>query len=162
MTLSPHALSIAVAVPLIVLMYYRRFRRSFGRQPVQPARMITRVVILCVVGALLLVGATLNPMMLAADVGGLVVGLALGWWGLKLTRLSGIPMACITSRTVGSASRSRYCCWRAWRIDSRCCGRRCSRHRPRRRCRIPADSVDAGAVRAAGRLLRRTISACQG
>src|SRR5581483_1240068 len=86
MTLSPHALSTAIAIGLIALLYYRRFRRSFGRQPVQPKRMITRVVILCVVGALLLIGATLNPMMLAADVGGLILGLALGWWGLKLTR----------------------------------------------------------------------------
>jgi cytochrome b561 len=86
MTLSPNALSTAAGIALVALLYYRRFRRSFGRQPVQPARMISRVVILCVIGALLLIGATLNPMMLAADVGGLIVGLALGWWGLKLTR----------------------------------------------------------------------------
>lgn len=86
MNISPHALSTAVGIGLIALLYYRRFRRSFGRQPVQPKRMMTRVVILCVVGALLLFGVALNPKMLAADVGGLVVGLALGWWGLKLTR----------------------------------------------------------------------------
>ncbi|MER3547427.1 MAG: DUF1453 domain-containing protein [Rhodanobacteraceae bacterium] len=86
MTLSPHALSTAGVISMIALLYYRRFRRSFGRQPVRPTRMTTRVVILCVVGALLLIGATLNPIMQAADVGGLLVGLALGWCGLKLTR----------------------------------------------------------------------------
>ena len=86
MTLSPHALSTAAAIALVVLLYYRRFRRSFGRQPVQPKRMMTRVVMLCVAGVLLLATAALSPMMLAADAVGLVVGLALGWWGLKLTR----------------------------------------------------------------------------
>ena len=86
MNISPHALSTALGIGLVALLYYRRFRRSFGRQPVQPKRMMTRVVILCVLGALLLLGVALNPRMLAADVGGLVVGLALGWWGLKLTR----------------------------------------------------------------------------
>ncbi|HEY3520449.1 MAG TPA: DUF1453 domain-containing protein [Rhodanobacteraceae bacterium] len=86
MNISPHALSTAIGICLVALLYYRRFRRSFGRQPVQPKRMITRVVFLCVVGALLLFGAALNPRMLAADVGGLIAGLALGWWGLKLTR----------------------------------------------------------------------------
>ncbi len=86
MTISPHALSTAIGIALIALIYYRRFRRSFGRQPVQPARMTLRVVILCVIGALLLMGSALNPLMGASMAGGLVVGLALGWWGLKLTR----------------------------------------------------------------------------
>src|SRR5690348_2011565 len=86
MTLSPQALSIAVSVPLIVLIYYRRFRRLFGRQPVREGRMITRVVILALAGAMLLAVALRNPLALAADAGGLVAGAALGWWGLRLTR----------------------------------------------------------------------------
>ncbi|HET7557812.1 MAG TPA: DUF1453 domain-containing protein [Rhodanobacteraceae bacterium] len=86
MTLSPQALSIAISVPLIVLIYYRRFRRLFGRQLVREGRMITRVVILALVGAMLLAVALRNPLALAADAGGLALGAALGWWGLRLTR----------------------------------------------------------------------------
>lgn len=91
MTISPHALSTAIALVLVVLLYYRRFRRSFGRQPVRPARMIARVVLLGVVGAIMLVAASLHPQTLAADLGGLVAGLALGWWGLQLTRFERRP-----------------------------------------------------------------------
>ncbi len=86
MTLSPHALSTAGIIALIALMYYRRFRRNFGRQPVQPTRMTVRVVILCVIGVLLLGSSALNSLMAATMAGGLAAGLALGWWGLKLTR----------------------------------------------------------------------------
>src|SRR5690348_18097279 len=86
MTLSPQALSIAVSVPLILLIYYRRFRRLFGRQRVREGRMMTRVVILAVVGVMFLAIAMRNPLALAADAGGLVAGVALGWWGLRLTR----------------------------------------------------------------------------
>jgi hypothetical protein len=86
MVLSPQALSIAISLPLIVLLYYRRFRRSFGRQPVQPGRMTTRVVLLCIVGGFLLAGSLADPMMLVADVAGLAAGVALGFWGLRLTR----------------------------------------------------------------------------
>lgn len=86
LSISPHALGFAVAIPLILLLYYRRFRRSFGRQPVQPKRMIARVVILAAVGLLLLVRSIGHPLALAADASGLVAGAALGWWGLRLTR----------------------------------------------------------------------------
>lgn len=86
MTFSPQALSLAIAVPLMALLYYRRFRRSFGRQPVQPARMIMRVVILCLVGGLLLIGSVVDMRMFAGEIAGLVAGVALGLWGLRLTR----------------------------------------------------------------------------
>lgn len=86
MTISPHALSLAVAVPLIALLYYRRFRRSVGRQPVQPVRMMIRAGILAVIGIVLLVVSLASVPMFAADVAGLIAGVALGWWGLRLTR----------------------------------------------------------------------------
>lgn len=91
MNLSPHALTTAVTLALVVLLYYRRFRRSFGRQPVRPKRMIARVALLGIVGAIMLAAASLHPQALAADLGGLVAGLALGWWGLRLTRFERRP-----------------------------------------------------------------------
>ena len=86
MTFSPQALSLAISVPLIALLYYRRFRRSFGRQPVQPGRMMARVVILGLVGAFLLLGSVMDMRMFGGELAGLVAGVALGLWGLKLTR----------------------------------------------------------------------------
>jgi len=91
MTLSPQALAIALAVPLIALLYYRRFRRLFGRQPVREGRMISRIVILALVGAVFLAFSVRNPLALAADASGLLVGIALGWWGLRLTRFENQP-----------------------------------------------------------------------
>ena len=91
MILSPHALSFAVAIPLILLLYYRRFRRLFGRQPVREGRMITRIAILTLVGVMFLAFSLANPRALAADAGGLAVGVALGWWGLRLTRFERQP-----------------------------------------------------------------------
>jgi hypothetical protein len=91
MTLSPQALSVAVAVPLIALLYYRRFRRLFGRQAVREGRMVARVVILAALGAIFLALSLRNPQTLAADAGGLIVGAALGWWGLRLTRFERQP-----------------------------------------------------------------------
>lgn len=90
-TISPHALTLAVAIALIALMMYRRARRNFGRQPVQPKRMTTRIVILAIVGAVIVVGSLHDARTLAADLGGLVTGAALGWWGLRLTRFEREP-----------------------------------------------------------------------
>src|SRR4051812_39688388 len=54
------ALAPAGFAVLVALMYYRRFRRLFGRQPVQPARMKFRIVFLFIVGAVLLARAVLG------------------------------------------------------------------------------------------------------
>ncbi|MBS0432645.1 MAG: DUF1453 family protein [Proteobacteria bacterium] len=86
MTISPHALSTAVSIALIALLYYRRFRRSFGRQPVRPKRMIARAALLGVVGAIMLLATSAQPLTLAGYLGGVAAGVLLGAWGLKLTR----------------------------------------------------------------------------
>lgn len=65
---------------------YRRTRRSIGRQPLRPRRAIVRLVILCLVSALIIVGGILNPKLLAAFGGGLLPGALLGLLGLKLTK----------------------------------------------------------------------------
>ncbi|MDQ2972122.1 MAG: DUF1453 domain-containing protein [Rhodanobacteraceae bacterium] len=91
MTLSPHAMTLAVAIALIALMMSRRARRNFGRQPVQPKRMTTRIVILAIVGALTVIVSLADMRTLTADLGGLVAGVALGWWGLRLTRFEREP-----------------------------------------------------------------------
>jgi hypothetical protein len=76
---------VAMAV-LLLFAIYRRFRRFIGRQPLNPKRMVARIVILSVIGALLL-PAALHSTAVALDIGaGLLLGVALGLWGAKHTR----------------------------------------------------------------------------
>ena len=89
--MTPAALAPAGFAVLIALMYYRRLRRLFGRQPVQPMRMKFRIAILLLVGALLLLRGALGPQGGLAVVGGLGGGIALAWLGLRLTTFESTP-----------------------------------------------------------------------
>jgi len=71
---------------LVVFAIYRRLRRSFGRQPVQPARMTWRIVLLVAIGCLLLPAALRSPQSLSADLIGAALGAGLGAWGAARTR----------------------------------------------------------------------------
>ncbi len=71
---------------LIVFVIYRRLRRSFGRQPLRPARMIFRVVLLSVVGVVLAPAALRSAAFAAAAASGLAVGILLAIWGASQTR----------------------------------------------------------------------------
>ena len=76
---------LAVAA-LAVLLVYRRLRRMFGRQPLRPVRMRLRIGILVLLGCSLLPAALHSASFLAAVAAGLVVGIALGLWGARMTR----------------------------------------------------------------------------
>ena len=56
---------------------YRRLRRTFGRQPVQPRRLFARAGLLIVVGCLLLATAVKEPIFGAAIIGGAALGVVL-------------------------------------------------------------------------------------
>lgn len=71
---------------LIPLMVYRRLRRSFGRQPLRPTRMIVRMIILALLGASLVPAAFRSGSLSAAEAVGAAVGLALALWGASRTR----------------------------------------------------------------------------
>src|ERR1700686_4064433 len=77
--------SLATAA-LVLFVIYRRFRRSFGRQPLRPRRMIVRIAILSVVGLLLLPAALRSSAGALATGAGLALGVALGAWGAQHTR----------------------------------------------------------------------------
>jgi hypothetical protein len=73
-----------IFVPLIGLLLYRRFKRTFGRQRVQPGRMWFRIALL---GALAIVSTLLSRSgigILSAQAGA-VVGIVLGVVGLRHT-----------------------------------------------------------------------------
>jgi hypothetical protein len=77
---------------LVVWGVLRRARRSFGRQPVQVARMLFRIVILTLVGGLIVAtGVTRNPQGLEALLGGAACGAALAYLGLRHTRFEVTP-----------------------------------------------------------------------
>ncbi|HET7562021.1 MAG TPA: DUF1453 domain-containing protein [Rhodanobacteraceae bacterium] len=84
--MTPNLIVPAVAAPLIVWRLYARTRRNFGRQPIRPKRMWTRVAIFSVLSVLVACQGFLDPR-LAAGLGvGLVGGALLGIVALKLTR----------------------------------------------------------------------------
>jgi len=71
---------------LIVFALYRRLRRSFGRQPLRPARMILRIVLITVAGCALLPMAFLSARYVWAEIAGAALGMGLGSWGAERTR----------------------------------------------------------------------------
>ena len=86
-----HALASAAIAVLVVLILYRRFRRLFGRQRVQPTRMKFRIGVLVVVGFMVLLRALAHPQMGGAIALGLAAGVALALAGLKWTRFENTP-----------------------------------------------------------------------
>jgi len=69
------------------LLYYRRMRRQFGRQPWQPRRTIFRVVLLSVVTIMLAWLALVLPHVAAGMALGAVAGIALGLLALRHTHV---------------------------------------------------------------------------
>ena len=75
---------------LIVFAVYRRLRRSFGRQPLRPGRMIFRIVLLSVVAILLMPAALRSGAFAAAAAAGLAAGVLLAVWGASRTRFESV------------------------------------------------------------------------
>jgi hypothetical protein len=70
----------------VVFILYRRLRRNFGRQVLQPTRMKIRIVLFAVIGCALLPTAFRSAAFLGAEIAGLAVGAALALWGAERTR----------------------------------------------------------------------------
>jgi hypothetical protein len=68
---------------LIPFALYRRFRRTFGRQALVPARLILRIAIFLIIAILLTAGAR---NFVLQELGGVGLGAALALWGASRTR----------------------------------------------------------------------------
>lgn len=79
------ALTPYLATAAIGWLYYRRIRRSFGRQPWQPKRTIARLVLVTLVAASLICATVFLPQVGVGIGIGAVVGGALGVFALKHT-----------------------------------------------------------------------------
>jgi hypothetical protein len=75
-----------LAAILVVFLIYRRLRRSFGQQPLRPARMSVRIVLLLVVGCLLVPAAFRSVAFMSTVLLGTVAGVSLATWGVARTR----------------------------------------------------------------------------
>lgn len=71
---------------LVLFAIYRRFRRSFGQQPLRPVRMQVRIGLLLVVGCLLLPAVWRSAAFMSAVLAGIAAGAALAAWGASRTR----------------------------------------------------------------------------
>jgi hypothetical protein len=75
---------------LIVFAVYRRLRRSFGRQPLRPRRMVLRMSVLSVLAVLLSPAALRSSAFAGAAVLGLAAGVLLAVFGASRTRFENI------------------------------------------------------------------------
>jgi len=71
---------------LIAWSIYRRVRRNIGRQPLRPRRAVISIIILALVSALLVSTSLQNSRLLLGIGGGELLGVLLGFIGLRLTR----------------------------------------------------------------------------
>jgi hypothetical protein len=86
-----HLLTPILLSALVCWAVYRRVRRSFGRQPVHERRMQVRLAVLTLIGVLVLLASARDGQLLAALMGGVACGLALGYLGLRHTRIEATP-----------------------------------------------------------------------
>jgi hypothetical protein len=75
-----------ISVPLVGFVLYRRLSKAFRRQPIAPRRMILRVSVLSLIGALFLLAIPTAHGFAAAGAGALL-GAGLALFGLTRTRL---------------------------------------------------------------------------
>lgn len=87
-----HLMNYVIIVPLVALMIWRRISRNFGRQPIQRKRMIGRIAVFAVIGALLMLAGLHDIRLAEGLLGGVAIGAALGFAGLRLTRFETDPV----------------------------------------------------------------------
>ena len=84
-------LTIALLVAFLGFMLFRRYRRTVGRQPLVPRRLMFQVGFLGLATVLFLVPSLSHPLAAGAAVGGLIAGGLVGLGGLALTRFERAP-----------------------------------------------------------------------
>ena len=86
MPLNPQMLVFAIASPLIVWRMYSRFKRLVGRQKSTSVRPWIPVILFPILITLISISLVTHSLALIALLGGVAIGVALGIYGLKLTK----------------------------------------------------------------------------
>ncbi len=84
--MTPTAIALVVAAPLMIWRLYSRMRRLIGRQPVRAWRSWMAAVLFPLLLVLLVTASLGKPLSLGALACGMSIGIGLALWGLKLTR----------------------------------------------------------------------------
>ena len=88
----PHLTNFLIMLPLLAWIVWRRVSRQFGRQPIQRKRMIARIAVFAIVGALLSLAGFHSIQLLEGLIGGVLIGALIGVVGLRLTRFEIDPV----------------------------------------------------------------------
>jgi len=81
-----------IMLPLLALIVWRRVNRTFGRQRIQRKRMLMRIAMFAVIGALLALSGFHHIALAEGLLGGILIGGAIGMIGLRLTRFEVDPV----------------------------------------------------------------------
>lgn len=84
--MDPKLLGPLLLVAVVLLLMYRRVRRSFGRQVVNTARLSLRAGVLCLLGVMLASVIWRQSLLVEALGAGILAGALLGLLGLRYTR----------------------------------------------------------------------------
>jgi hypothetical protein len=87
-----HLSQYLIMLPLLAWMIWRRVSRQFGRQPIQRKRMIFRIVVFAIIGAVLALSGLHKAALAEGLLGGVLMGACLGLFGLRLTRFETDPV----------------------------------------------------------------------
>ncbi|HWJ78003.1 MAG TPA: hypothetical protein VNR61_07990 [Niallia sp.] len=79
------ASTIIIISALLVFVIYRRVRRNIGWQQLIQRKLIRRIFIFLIIGMLLISGGALHPINLISDFIGILIGIALAYYGSKMT-----------------------------------------------------------------------------
>lgn len=91
MTANPQLLTFLVVSPFIAWRIYSRIRRMVGRQRSTSVRPWIPVILFPIIIALMAFAAIAHPLALACLSGGVVAGIFLGIFGLRLTKFEKTP-----------------------------------------------------------------------
>jgi hypothetical protein len=81
-----HFISALIPAVFVLFIMYRRVRRNFGRQRLNRGYMIFRMVVLCVLGAFLLIPTFFSQELAVMTLIGTAIGVGLALWAAKHTR----------------------------------------------------------------------------
>ncbi|HEY0197469.1 MAG TPA: DUF1453 domain-containing protein [Rhodanobacter sp.] len=90
--MAPHVSSYLIMLPLLAFFVWRRVSRQFGRQRIRRKAMIFRIVTFALVGCLLALSGFHKIALLEGLLGGVLIGGAIGFVGLRLTRFEVDPV----------------------------------------------------------------------